>query len=346
MPRTRSLAWSELKIGLMAVTAMALTAILVIAVGGASGFSWQRYELKTSFADVQGLKSGAIVRVAGVEVGKVTRVELKGTGVEVVLALKKENRDRVTTDSHVSIGAMSLLGEPLIDVSPSSTGTPLKDGDFIKSVKPATQLSEVAGSANEGLVEATALLKDIRGGKGTVGKLITDQALYNEMNALIASANGVTQSINRSRGTLGKLTNDPKAYNELQAALANLNTVTQRINAGEGSLGQLLKDDRMAKSLTAASNNFEQVSARLNRSDNTAGKLLTEKELYDRLNSTINRLDELTRNLNQGQGTAGQLLHDKQLYDNMNSAANELKGLIGDIRKDPKRYLNVRVSIF
>jgi hypothetical protein len=76
------------------------------------------------------------------------------------------------------------------------------------------------------------------------------------------------------------------------------------------------------------------------------GKLLTEKELYDRLNSTINRLDELTRNLNQGQGTAGQLLHDKQLYDNMNSAANELKGLIGDIRKDPKRYLNVRVSIF
>ena len=346
MPRTRSLAWSELKIGVMAIAAMALTAMLIIAVGGASGFSWERYDLKTSFQDVQGLKSGAIVRVAGVEVGKVTSVELKGTGVEVVLSIKKENQGRVTTDSHAAIGAMSLLGEPLIDVSPSSTGTPLKDGDVIKSVKPATQLSDVAGSANEGIIEATALLKDIRGGKGTVGKLFTDEALYSEMNALIASANAVTASINKSRGTLGKLTNDPKAYDELHAALANLNTMTQRINAGEGSLGQLLKDDRMAKSLTAASNNFEQVSARLNRNDNTAGKLLTEKELYDRLNSTITRLDELTRNLNQGQGTAGQLLHDKQLYDNMNSAANELKGLIGDIRKDPKRYLNVRVSIF
>ena len=73
---------------------------------------------------------------------------------------------------------------------------------------------------------------------------------------------------------------------------------------------------------------------------------MTEKELYDRINSMANRLDELTRNLNAGQGTAGQLLHDKQLYDNMNSAANELKGLIADIRKDPKKYLNVRVSIF
>jgi phospholipid/cholesterol/gamma-HCH transport system substrate-binding protein len=54
----------------------------------------------------------------------------------------------------------------------------------------------------------------------------------------------------------------------------------------------------------------------------------------------------LTANLNQGTGTAGQLLHDKQLYDNMNAAASELRSLIGDIRKDPKKYLNVRVSIF
>src|SRR3954464_6403317 len=136
MPRTRSLAWSELKIGVMAVAAIALTSMLVVAVGGASGFSWERYELKTSFGDVQGLKSGAIVRIAGVEVGKVTRVELSGAGVEVGLSIKKENRSRVTSDSRASIGAMSLLGEPLIDVSPSSTGTPLKDGDHIVSVKP------------------------------------------------------------------------------------------------------------------------------------------------------------------------------------------------------------------
>ena len=88
------------------------------------------------------------------------------------------------------------------------------------------------------------------------------------------------------------------------------------------------------------------MSARLTRNDNTAGKLLTEKELYDRLNSTVNRLDELTKHLNAGEGTAGQLLHNKEMYDNMNSAANELKGLIADIRKDPKKYLNVKVSIF
>jgi phospholipid/cholesterol/gamma-HCH transport system substrate-binding protein len=57
-------------------------------------------------------------------------------------------------------------------------------------------------------------------------------------------------------------------------------------------------------------------------------------------------LEQLSSRLTTGQGTAGQLLQDKQLYDNMNSAAGELRGLIAEIRKDPKKYLNVKVSIF
>jgi phospholipid/cholesterol/gamma-HCH transport system substrate-binding protein len=346
MPRTRSLAWSELKIGVMAVAALVLTAILVIAVGGASGFAWERYELKTHFANVQGLKSGAIVRIAGVEVGKVTKVQLVAEGVEVHLSIKKEHQSRVTTDSHASIGSMSLLGEPLIDVSPASTGTPLKSGDFIKSRKPASQLSDVAETANEGIVEATALLKDIRAGRGSVGKLFSEDKLYRDLNAFVESANAVTASINKGKGTLGKLTNDPKAYDELHAALANLREMTRTINAGEGSLGQLLKDDKLAKSLTATSSNFEEISGRLKRHDNSVGKLLTEKELYDRLNSTVNRLDELSKNLNEGKGSLGLLLHDTKLYDTMNSAANEVKELIAAIKKDPKKYLTVRVSIF
>jgi phospholipid/cholesterol/gamma-HCH transport system substrate-binding protein len=330
----------------MAVAALALTAILVIAVGGASGFAWERYSLKTNFANVQGLKSGAIVRVAGVEVGKVTKVELSGTGVDVYLSIKEENQPRVTTDSFASIGSMSLLGEPLIDVSPAATGTPLKDGDVIRSKRPAAQISDVAETANQGIVQATALLTDIREGKGSIGKLFTDEALYRELNAFVASANAVATSIRRGQGTVGKLTTDPKVYDQMQLALSDLREMTNRINRGEGSLGQFLKDDKLAKSLTATSGNFEQVSARLNSNDNTAGKLLTEKELYDRINRTMGHVDDLTRNLSEGQGTAGQLLHNKEMYDTINSAAKELKELIAAIKQDPKKYLNVRVSIF
>jgi phospholipid/cholesterol/gamma-HCH transport system substrate-binding protein len=50
--------------------------------------------------------------------------------------------------------------------------------------------------------------------------------------------------------------------------------------------------------------------------------------------------------LNDGQGTAGQLLKDKQLYENMNGAVGDFRALMGEIKKDPKKYLNVKVSIF
>lgn len=346
MPRTRSLAWSELKIGVIAIIAAVLAVLLIVAVGGATGFSWQRYSLKTKFDNVNGLKSGAVVRVAGVEVGKVTDVDFVGPSVQVTLSLRKDMQSRVTTESRASIGSLSLLGEPVIDVSPSVQGTPLRDGDSIVAAKPAAAISDVTATANDALGNANALLTDIRNGRGTVGKLFTDEELYREFNALITSANALTSAINQGQGTLGKFAKDPQMYNQLSQAAANLNEMTGRINAGQGSLGMLLKDDTLAKSLTSATGNFADVSARLNRPDNTMGKLLTDKELYDRLNSTLNHLDQLTNNLSQGQGSAGRLLHDNQLYDNMNSAAGELKELIADIIKNPKKFLNVKVSVF
>src|SRR6478672_258981 len=151
MPRTRSLAWAELKIGMIAVVAMGLAAMFVFAVGGQAGFFWQQYSLKTRFPDVQGLKAGAVIRVAGVEIGKVAGVEFVGSEVEVGLSVKKEMQQRITTESRASIGSLSLLGEPVIDISPSSTGTPLKDGDTLPSVRPKGQLSDVAEGATQSL---------------------------------------------------------------------------------------------------------------------------------------------------------------------------------------------------
>jgi phospholipid/cholesterol/gamma-HCH transport system substrate-binding protein len=346
MPRTRSLAWAQLKIGIVAVVAIALAIIFIIAVGGQGGFSWQRYELKTKFANVQGLKSGAIVRVAGVEVGKVTNIEFVGAEVQVAVEVNEEQQSRITDQSRASIGSLSLLGEPTIEISPASAGTPLKDGDFIQSERSAGQFSAAAENATQTLEQTTALIKELRAGRGTMGKLFTDDQLYREMNELIASAEAVTTAINGGRGTLGKLVNDPAMYQQANVAVANLQEITRRINAGEGSIGRLLHDDQMAKSLSSASANVDQVTGKLSRGEGTAGKLLTDQQLYDRFNSAAARIDKLAADLEQGRGAAGQFLQDKQLYENMNGAANELRGLIGDIRKDPKKYLNVRVSIF
>ena len=85
MPRTRSLAWSELKIGLVSVFALVMASVVIFMVSGEGGFFWQRYSIKSVFPDIAGLKEGAPVRVAGVEVGSVTRMNFVGDKVEVIM---------------------------------------------------------------------------------------------------------------------------------------------------------------------------------------------------------------------------------------------------------------------
>src|SRR3954471_9224020 len=111
MPRTRSLAWSELKIGLLTITAIVIAAALVISLTGAKGWFWQRYTLKTRFPNVAGLAKGSPVRVAGVQVGSVTDIQFAEAQVDVTFQLKETVRSRVTDESIASLGSVSLLGE-------------------------------------------------------------------------------------------------------------------------------------------------------------------------------------------------------------------------------------------
>src|SRR2546428_10202277 len=128
MPRTRSLAWSELKIGVLTIVAIAIAAALIFTLTGAKGFFWQRYTLKTRFPNVAGLKAGSPVRVAGIEVGSVTKVVFDGDQVDVIFDINKDVRPRVTTNSTAVLGSVSLLGLGAVDITASSSGTPIPEG--------------------------------------------------------------------------------------------------------------------------------------------------------------------------------------------------------------------------
>jgi phospholipid/cholesterol/gamma-HCH transport system substrate-binding protein len=346
MPRTRSLGWTELKVGIVAVVAIGIATSVIFMVSGEGGFFWQRYTLKAKFDNVAGLKPGAPVRVAGVEVGTVKDVAFRGTEVELTFQLSRDMQPLITNRSTAMIGSVSLLGESSLDLTIARDGTPVPEYGYVPSRRAPGQLADVAEGATKSLEQATQLIKDIRAGKGTVGRLFTDEALYRDIQGFVDAAENVAKSLRAGRGTAGQLLNNDAVYRSLEASLRNLQSMTNRINAGEGSLGRLLNDPAFASSLTSTTANVDTLTGRINRGEGTAGKLVNDPALYNRMNSLAERLDTLTTRLNDGQGTAGQLLHDKELYDNLNSAANEMRGLVSDIRKDPQKYLRVKVSIF
>lgn len=346
MPRTRSLAWSELKIGILSVFAVIMAALLVFAVGGAGGFFWQRYPLKTHFPNIATVKGGTPVRVSGIEVGVVTEIVFNGTGADAVFEVANDVRPLITDRSLAVIGAISMLGEGAIDITAAPGGTPIPEWGYVPSGVDPGSLAALSATASQGLSETAKLVADLRSGKGTLGKLIADDGAYQDIQALTQAATRVADAVRQGRGTMGRLVNDPKVYEELAASTSDLHALTGRLARGEGSLGALLNDPALAKSATQAAANLETMTARLARGEGTAGKLLTDDEMFTRLNNTAARLDDLTAKLAAGQGTAGLLLQDRQLYENMSHAVTELRGLVSDIRRDPKKYLNVKVSLF
>jgi phospholipid/cholesterol/gamma-HCH transport system substrate-binding protein len=346
MPRTRSLAWSQLKVGLLTLVAVVLSLLFVFFVGGQGAFAWQQYHLKTRFTDVQGLKTGAVVRVAGVEVGTVRDMQFVGSEVEVVLRVSRKMQDRIRTGSRASVGSLSLLGAPVVDITPSLEGAAVPDWGYVPSARPMGQLSAVAEGATRSLEEATRVLADLRRGRGTVGKLFTDDALYRDIRGFVDAAETVVTQLSAGEGTIAKLMRDDALYASLKQSVDDLSAVTARLRAGQGSLGRLLSDAAFAESLTATTGHLEEVTGRIRRGEGTVGRLVNDDTLYKRLDETIERLDRVLAGLNKGDGTAGRLLHDAELYENMNKAVAELRALVGEIRQDPKKYLNVKVSLF
>lgn len=353
MPRTRSLAWAELKVGLITIFAIVMTAILIFLLSGQAGFPWQQYALKTVFENIAGLKEGAPVRLAGLEVGTVEALEFTGERVEVTMNVRRDMQSRITSASVASLGSVSLLGESAVDITASTDGMPIDEWGYVPSGPPAGSLTDVATRASTGIEELTGLLRDIRAGQGTIGRLVTDDSVYRELDGLLSAAEQVARNINQGRGTIGRLMTDPAAARSLEASMDNLAAVTGRIRAGEGSLGRLLADDAFATSLTSTTTNLDAITGRMNRGEGTLGQLATNPELFNRLNSVSDRLDAVVANLQQGQGTMGQLLQDEQLYENMNNTVAELRSTVVEVRElveaiqaDPKKYLNIRVSLF
>src|SRR4029077_10602582 len=174
MPRTRSLAWSELKIGLLTITALVIAGVLVISLTGAKGWFWQRYTLKTRFPNVAVLAPGSPVRVAGVQVGSVKEIEFAGEQVDVIFEVNKKVRERITDKSIASLGSVSLLGSSAVDILPSTTGTPIQEYGYVPQGRAKGQFADIAEQATRTIDEVTGLVRDLRQGKGSAGKLITD----------------------------------------------------------------------------------------------------------------------------------------------------------------------------
>jgi phospholipid/cholesterol/gamma-HCH transport system substrate-binding protein len=358
MPQQERVQWAKLRVGILVIVALVVFAIGVFFISGQEGIFTRHYTLKAYLASAGGLREGADVRLTGIYVGSVAKIRIspypdKERGVELDLKIARRFQNEIRADSVASVNTVGLLGDSYVDVTRGTAAQePLANGGTLKSAEKA-DITAVMQNTNQVITNLNALstkLEDIttqiQTGKGSVGKLIYDQTLYNKMDATLSGAQTLVDRADRGEGTIGKLMVDETLYNRTLATLDRLNQVIDEVQHGNGSLAKFISDPSAYNNLNRLLTSGNTFIDGVNQGHGTLGKLVKDEQFYDRMNSTMAHVDTITARIDQGQGTLGKLSTDPTLFNNLNQSSQSLKEFLADFRKNPKKYLSIKLHIF
>lgn len=361
MARSKQLTWSELRVGLFVLVGLLILAVAIFYVTGAGVFG-PKYRLKTYLPEVSGLATGAPVRLDGVEIGNVERINIvpreQGKppdhmhNIEIVMKLDRRFQNDILTDSVATLVTEGLLGNRYVNVQRGYTGTPLKDGQEIpggeeKAMKEVVERSaDVLANLKALSADVQDLIEGVQEGKGTLGKLLTDDQAYKHLNSILAKGDEIATNVQSGRGTVGKLMMKEEMADKVESAIDQLNTILADLRAQKGTLGKLLYDTTLYDQAKKALDNGNSMIGDIRAGKGTLGKLATDETLYNKLRDTSSNLSEATAKLNRSDNTAGKLFSDPQLYDNLTGLTGDMRSFIAEFRKNPKKYLSIKFSFF
>jgi phospholipid/cholesterol/gamma-HCH transport system substrate-binding protein len=381
MPRSKAtISLSQVRVGIFVLIAIAVLIFLVLnASGDINPFS-RKLHLRARFVDANGLREGSEVRLAGVRVGKVEQIVLlepspvpNAPRVEAQMTIDatidgRPANERIRTDSQAQQGSPSLLGnEMLINITPgTAVGQPVADNAILPSSSSntvndfATSGTDLAQRLSKLSDEISGIVQNVKDGEGTVGRLFTDEALYNNLNATIRETEDVMKDIRSGKGSAGRFINDPALYNNANDIAIQLKAIADDLRAGRGTAGKLLTDDdfyvrinRTADRLDKSVDQINLIITDINAGRGTLGKLIRDEQIYNdaraaiaRFNTTAERIDNLVAAAQRGEGTVGRLLNDDALYTNVNQLSSEGVKMLYDFRQNPKKYLTIKFELF
>src|SRR5260221_8754892 len=365
MPEAKKVSWAQLRVGVMAAAAMAILGVLIFLLTGSGDIFTSYADLYTYMDDSAAMAPGTLVRLNGILVGKIEKIEFsgrkdKGKIVLIEMGVKRKMLAQIPDNSIVAVDAANLLGEKFINITKGTSSAPVKDGATLKSLEAQdipqlmSRAGDLLGSFQVSVNRFDALLAGIEAGQGTVGKLLKDETLANELAASAKELNKIVATVNSGKGTLGRLLNDEEFYQDIRAPIKRIDAMLNDMQQGQGTLGKLLKDPALFDETRQTVSDlrrlvdvdFKKLLDDLNAGKGTAGKLLKDEELYKRMNQLVANLSGSIDKLNAGQGALGQLLVNPQLYESLNGVTRETQALLKDIRANPKKFLRIKLALF
>lgn len=258
------------------------------------------------YDNVEGLTPSAGVTLNGLTIGKVNSIKLNETTGMLLVELQLKTNFPISKSSEASIYEPGFIGGKQIAIYPNfSDKTIAKDGD------------RLIGNVKLGLTATVSK------------KMIPIQA---KLEKLMFNADNLIIGLNNVL--------DKKGQADLKISLDELSKTIIEFHKASSSLNTILDDNKVqikgvVTNFNKVSGDFSKISDSLNKAD--IGKTVRN------LNKTLAKVDGIMSGLESGKGSMGKLLTDEALYKNLSGASKELEQLLADIKKNPKRYVNISV---
>lgn len=359
MKRSDNIAWSQVKVGIFIICALIFLALGILLMGKQTKLFVPKGELSVVMTDVAGLKLGAPVWLAGVDVGAVTRIRFErpreSNEVTVDLEVDRSALKKIGPDSIITVKTRGLMGEKYVDITPSKVYSEVPAKRLYGT--PVPKLDDVVLKAGKTFDTLNDIVSRMNKGEGSLGRFTRDPKLYDNTVKLTAELSSFAYNVNHGEGTLGKLNRSSEPYDKMMSILTRTDDTLRDIRNSTGTMNKLIYDRQLYDKLVAladksaqAADDVRELNKKLTSRDTTIGKLLGDREFYDkgvalldRADQSVKAFEEVANRINHGEGTAGKLVSDKELYDRMNKMVDSVDELVKDIKEHPKRYLKFSV---
>ncbi len=235
------------------------------------------FKITTTFLNVSGLQVGNNVRFSGITVGTVDNITIiNDSTVQVDLLIKKTVQQFIKADSEAGIGSEGIIGDRILIITQGSNNAAIaKDGQKIGSKEPVETddiiVSLQATSVNAEVItlQLAEIMTNINSGQGTLGRLIQDTAVAENINQIIEnfkiSSEGLDETIEVTKeNVFAFMKSLQKTAAKTEVASNELGEIMTKINSGEGTIGMLLKDTSIVNNIDETIINLKESSVGLN----------------------------------------------------------------------------------
>ena len=196
----------KIRLGLFIIAGLTLFLLAIFIIGKQKNLFDPVFGLSTKFQNVSGLQVGSAIRFSGINVGTVDNIEiLNDSTVKVDMIIKKDVQKFIRADSKAGIGSEGIIGDKIIVISQGNPESKLvKNGQLITATEPIEtdaimkSIETTAGNAALATSEINEILIKVNNGEGTLGRLIQDKTMANNLDKTIVNLKNSSKGLNEN----------------------------------------------------------------------------------------------------------------------------------------------------